>query len=234
MLELVSVALLFPLLLAGGRGPATVLISAAAFGVFFYFWLDRYRHAASTRRALGFEELFLRQALDPIQARLCARRGDHLWSRSVLRDALRGALARPLPGLLTPRERAKRLQPYFQRTLQVWQPRQIGLEFVIPVVAVGKVLSAGWLSSPQSLYTSALALLLLAGLAASALAQRRLSRRIRRRLSILENALAAWAERDRLYNVRFNWQKLHALVLSRQLMPRTLDPAAVAPEASSL
>ena len=134
-----------------------------------YLW-QRGRQAV---RQLRLEEQFLRQGLEPAQLRQCLYGYDHLWSRSLTLQGLQSILDNPLPRLLRPQEKKKRIRTQYHRVLLPLRLPAFNLDLTLCLLFFGTWL---FLVGPQnlSLLSAAAPLLMLTVEGLQAVFQRRL------------------------------------------------------------
>lgn len=218
LLEMAAVLGLFPLLLTAFRSYVVLLVPPLA-GLYAWRWMLRFKTLTRTLRQLRLEKAFLAQNLNVVQLRQCLQRQDHIWSQSLILEGLRGVFSHPLPRLLTPEERANRLQIYFRRVFEPVRPSRLNAEWLIP--------PAGFALGLLSTGTDALRFPALLQLATAFLTtfvilvvlQISSLQHLRRGYDNLVQALGAWTQDAKLSGVMLDRRKLYAHSLLYEAQP---------------
>ena len=122
------------------------------------------RRFLKTDRALKLirlDERFFREQMDEETLRRCAGQTNHLWHQSISLHAIRSIINRPLPRILSRKEKIARVNRRFQRYLKPVIPRTYAPEAVIPVVLLVWVFVSHGSSGPDLRISLSIAILLI-------------------------------------------------------------------------
>lgn len=219
LLEMAAVLGLFPVLPAAFRSYTGTILVLPIAGLYAWRWMLRFKTLTRTLEQLRIDEIFLAQNLNIVQLRQCLQRQDHIWSRSLVLEGLRGVLAHPLPRLLMPEERAERLRIYFRRVFAPVRPSRLHMEWVLPPAGFVLCLVSAGASALQHPVSLQIAVVLLATFMTLVVLQISSLQRIRVGYDSLERSLADWTLNARLSSVMLDRHKLYAHSLLYEAQP---------------